>query len=250
MNDFEEKLNRQNSVAVRRMKESSLFKQIGGFYVDGVEIRCRALLSDYELAYIRFEGCYTLLEIDWLHDRSISLSVYYKARGRDEFAHWRDPDLPRRLDEVLPWVSDYLNGKYSWRSEYDHPGTATFLAVPLATLIKEAMLEVGDTLTEPEQFQKHVLAKVKNGRNWTFDGEKFSSLSADEPPKTVYLEIANPVDMDFKTNKFSSHTIVYAPESVGRYFLYAIDEIDGEREVRTLVDGWLNDLEESEYVPH
>lgn len=250
MNDFEEKLKKQNAVAERRMMESGLFKKYTGFYVYGVEIRCRALLSDWELVHVCFEGCYTNLQIHWLYDKSISLSVYHKARGRDEFAHWQDPDLPSRLDEVLSWISDYLNGKYSWRSEYDHPGPATFLAVPLATAIKQAMLDVGETFTEPEQFKKHVLAKVRNGRNWTFAEGKFSCMSADEPPQTVSLVIANPSNLDLKSNKFSSHTIVYAPESVGRYFLHAIDEMHGEREVRTLVDGWLKDLEESEYVPH
>lgn len=62
--------------------------------------------------------------------------------------------------------------------------------------------------------------------------------------ETVLAKLSEPL-----LTAASNRTIVYAPESAGRYFLYAIDDEDGKRNVRTIVDRWLNDLEESEYIP-
>lgn len=188
------------------------------------------------------------MRVCWLYDYSICLSSFYKQKGRDVYAHLRDLDVVPHEEQIVEWCRQVVDGNYAWR-EYDHPGLATVRALPFATAIKEAMTEVGGTFADPEDFKHHVLAKVRNASKWTFNEGKFFCQTEEEPPATVTLVIANPANLDLRGNNFADHTIVYAPESPGRYFLYAIDDEDGKRNVRTIVEGWLNDLEESEYLP-
>lgn len=241
MDEFEAKLKKQNAVVRRRMEDSGLFQKMTKFYVFLPEIRCEAVLSTGEYIDIRFEGCYTSMRVYWIYDDSFYLSTFYRGNGRDLYAHWQEPDLSGHLEQILEWCSDVVDGKYSWRDKYDNPGPATMFAVPLATAIKEAMLDGGSTFAHAEEFKQHVLTKVRNGSDWKLNNGKLSCGMQGEFPATVALEIVSPAELDLMRDKFEKHTIVYAPESPGRYFLYAIDEMNGERSVRTLVDGWLND---------
>lgn len=230
------------------MMGTGLFQKLTGFYAAVNKVKCRGILSSGEFVEMQFEGCYTWMRVCWLYDYSICLSSFYKTKGRDEYAHLFDLNVVPHEEQIVEWCRRVVDGKYAWR-EYDHPGLATVHALPFATAIKEAMTEVGETFAEPEEFKHHVLAKIRNASKWTLNDRKFLCQTEEEPPATVTLVIANPTNLDLRGNTFADHTIVYAPESPGRYFLYALDDEDGKRNVRTIVDGWLNDLEESEYLP-
>lgn len=203
------------------------------------ELRFEAILSTGDYVDIRFEGCYTHMVVYWQYDDSIELSDFYWQTASQVDVRQEGPNLAKQEERIIGWASDVVNGKYSWRYEHGRPGQAAIHAVPFATAIKEAMMDVGGIFAKPEEFEQHVLSKTNNASKWTLSAGKFSCVPDDEPAATVTLVIANPAELDF--SKFADHTIVYAPESPGQYFLYAIDDYKGERKIRTLVEGWLND---------
>lgn len=256
MRGFDEKLRKQNQIFRRQMMATGLFQKMTGFYESCPELICRAVLSSGEYIEVCIEDVYTLMTVEWLYDPSICLSEFYwksSNSAKRRALHWTDPDLASHQERIIKWCHDVVKGKHTWHRKDRYPGLATLHAVSFATAIKEAMLEdMSSTFVEPEEFQNHVLKRVRNGSKWTFGDRKFSCLSEDEAALTVSLVIINPADLgdlEEDASQFANHTVVYAPETPGRFFLYAIDDVGGERNCRTIVDGWLDDLEESEYVP-
>ncbi len=244
---FEEKLKRQSEVARRKMMETKLFAELGNFYPNYPDIRCDGILSTGELVEIQLEGSYTSLSARWRHNRQICLSSFYRPFNKPAqmYSHYDDPDLASHLKYILDWCREIVDGKYSWR-EKKCPELAAVYAVPFATAITEAMTTVGGVFDNPEEFKQHVLERVQNKDNWIFEDGRFVCLTDHGQPERVSLVIVEKAKLDLNNNKFDDHTIVYAPEASGCYYLYAIDEKNDERYIQTLVDGWLRDLEETD----
>jgi hypothetical protein len=250
ISEYEAQLSRQSKIVCRKLMASGLFQKLTDFYDGCPEVQCRAVLSNGDFVYVQLDEGYTSMRILWPYNHNICFSEFYWTKPHRPFSGVATKLAPH-AERIIEWCQDYLNGKRVWRLNSDrYPGLARFHGASIAGAIKEAMLEgTGNLFLSPEEFQNRVLSTIEDGSRWTYADEKFSRLSDDEPPLTVSLIIRNPGDALEGVAQFADHTIVYAPEGPGRFFVYAIDDREGERICRTIVDGWLDDLAVSDYVP-
>jgi hypothetical protein len=157
--------------------------------------------------------------------------------------HYNKIDLSLHKNRIVQWCSDYLNGFRGWSDDYDFPGAATLCAIPLISVIQDAMTENSQSFSRPEDFKKNVIARLRDVDEWRLEGGTLIRRFSEQYEMDVAISITTDAkfkDVEIVKQAFEGNKIVYVPLSVGYFHLYSVDVLDDRKVCRQLVNGWLS----------